>query len=190
KGLFPKVAHCEDFECAHAAITNLDPNANADEGTSVTIGGDGLGLVSYASFGRLRVAHCSNAACTAWTTAAVETTGEAGKWSSITTGGDGFGLISYLDRANGALKVAHCSNADCSSSTTATIDGGDIGGFTSISIGADGLGVVSYERPQTNFGPIKVAHCSSTACTSATTTMLDPGNDLFGTSVTTGPDGL
>lgn len=190
KGLFPKVAHCEDAACTQATITNLEPNGEADEGTSVTIGGDGLGLVSYAVFGRLKVAHCSNAACTAWTTAPVETAGVAGKWSSIATGSDGFGLISYLDSTNGALKVAHCSNVDCSSSTTTTIDMGDLGGFTSISIGADGLGVVSYERPQTDFGPVKIAHCSNVACRSATTTTVAPDDALFGTSVATGADGL
>ena len=110
--------------------------------------------------------------------------------SSITTGSDGLGLISYLDRDSGALKVAHCSNAACSSAATNTIDTGDTGGFTSISLGADGLGLVTYEPPQTRFGPLKTAHCSDVACSSATVATLDSGETLFGTSVTTGVDGL
>jgi Collagen triple helix repeat (20 copies) len=190
KGLFPKVAHCENLECSEATITNLDPNILADQGTSVTIGADGLGLVSYSAFRHLKVAHCSNAACTASTTTTIDGAGEVGEWSSITTGKDGLGLISYLHRTNGALKVAHCSDIACSSATTGPIDTGDIGGFTSIAIGTDGLGIVAYEAPQTRLGPVKVAHCSNIACSAATTWTLDPAGDLFGTSVAIGVDGL
>jgi hypothetical protein len=156
----------------------------------VTIGGDGLGLMSYEASSHLKVAHCSNLTCTSFTTATLDSDFDVGGWSSITTGSDGLGLISYFDRTNASLKVAHCSNVTCSSATTETLDSGEIGGFTSITIGADGLGLISYERPQTGFGPLKVAHCSNVACSSATTTTLDAGGNLFGTAVATGVDGL
>ena len=189
KGLFPKVAHCVDVTCSDATITSYDPNAGTfRDGMSVTIGSDGLALISYNGFG-LKVAHCSNVECTAATTTTLHG-GDVGDWSSITTGSDGLGLVSYLDRPNGSLKVAHCSDVSCSSATTATVDSGDIGGFTSITIGSDGLGLISYERPQTGFGPLKVAHCSDVTCSSATLTTLDSSGNLFGTAVTTGSDGL
>ena len=86
--------------------------------------------------------------------------------------------------------MAHCANAVCSSATKATIDTGNVGGFTSIAIGSDGLGVITYEAPQTALGPIRVAHCSNIECSSATTTTLDPVNNLFGTAVSIGVDGL
>jgi hypothetical protein len=156
---------------------------------AVTIGGDGLGVITYSPFRQLAVAHCSNLACTASTHTIVDSAGEVGEWSSITTGNDGLGLISYLDRTHGALKVAHCSNAECSSATTNTIDMGNTGGFTSIAIGADGLGLITYEPPQTNTGPVMVAHCSHATCSSATATTLDPSG-LFGTSDAVGVDGL
>jgi len=188
KGLLAKVAHCENVVCSQATITTLDQFI-AFEGTSVTIGGDGLGLVTYSPFRKLNVAHCSNLACTSSTNTEIDGAGEVGEWSSITTGDDGLGLISYLDRDNGALKVAHCSNAACTSATTHTIDTGDTGGFTSIAIGSDGLGLVTYEPPQTNIGPVKVAHCSNPECTSATVTTLFM-QGLFGTADAIGVDGL
>jgi hypothetical protein len=44
----------------------LDSTGGVGEHTSVTIGADGLGLISYYSFGTddLKVAHCANVFCT------------------------------------------------------------------------------------------------------------------------------
>jgi hypothetical protein len=194
KGLFPKIAHCTDVLCSQSTVLTPDPQAfNFRQGSSVTIGGDGLGLFSYEGGASLWVGHCSNVTCSAATVSRIDSEppdGELGDWSSITTGSDGLGLVSYLDRDRGNLKVAHCENAVCSSATKATIDTGNIGGFTSIAIGSDGLGVVTYEAPQTALGPIKVAHCSNVACSSATVVALDPVNNLFGTAVSIGVDGL
>jgi hypothetical protein len=165
-------------------------DGNFREGSSVTIGADGLGLTSYEASAHLKVAHCSNLACSSTTNATIDAAFDVGGWSSITTGSDGLGLISYHDRTNGSLKVAHCSNVACSAATTATIDSGDIGGFTSISIGSDGLGLVAYEAPQTRLGPLKIAHCSNIACSTATSSTLDPAGNLFGTSIALGADRL
>ena len=84
--------------------------------TSITIGSDGLGLISYydETNGDLKVAHCSNTNCTAATTIAIDTGGNVGDFSQITIGTDGLGLISYLDMTNLELKVAHCANQFCS----------------------------------------------------------------------------
>ncbi len=189
KGLLPKVAHCSNVLCTDATISVIDPQGDTfRDGISVAIGSDGLPLISYETFG-LKVAHCSDVACTAATTAALDS-GDRGDWSSIAIGSDGLGLISYFDRDTGSLKVAHCSNVLCSSATTAPLDTGDIGGFTSLTIGSDGLGVITYETPQTNQGPLKVAHCTNVACSSATVLTLDQTGNLFGTAITQGVDGL
>jgi hypothetical protein len=64
-----------------------------------------------------------------------------------------------------------------------------VGFFASATIGADGLGLISY-YDNTN-GDLKVAHCSNTNCTAATTTTLDAtGNVGRYTSITIGADGL
>jgi hypothetical protein len=81
----------------------------------VTIGVDGLGLISYyqGNSGELKVAHCSNVTCTAATIASLPTTEQDGLHTSVTIGADGLGLISHYDVTNGDLKVTHCSNALC-----------------------------------------------------------------------------
>ena len=68
------VVHCNDAACSTRASTTVDASV-ADVGRypSVTIGSDGLGLVSYvdATNGNLDTAHCTNLACTASTRAPI-----------------------------------------------------------------------------------------------------------------------
>ncbi|MCJ2556333.1 MAG: collagen-like protein [Candidatus Thermoplasmatota archaeon] len=92
--------------------TNLDTAGSVGWHTSITIGVDGLGLVSYYDWMNedLKVAHCSDVACTAATLTALDVAGVVGLFTSITIGVDGLGLISYHDNSNGNLKVAHLSN--------------------------------------------------------------------------------
>jgi hypothetical protein len=61
-----KVAHCDNTLCTGASTS--DRNAGPGHvvlDTSITIGGDGLGLVSYYddTNGDLKVVHCSNTFC-------------------------------------------------------------------------------------------------------------------------------
>jgi hypothetical protein len=63
-----------------------------------------------------------------------------------------------------------------------------VGRYTSISIGADALPIISYLDAAN--GDLKVAHCSDTACTTATTTVIDTTGDVgYYTSITIGDDG-
>jgi len=87
--------------------------------SSVTIGADGLGLISYYDelTGDLKVAHCSNVACTQATITTLDSEGDVGHYTSITIGADGLGLISYFaSGGNGYLKVLHCGNLFCTGS--------------------------------------------------------------------------
>jgi hypothetical protein len=58
-----KVAHCTDVACTTASHATLDSTGDVGYFTSVAIGTDGLGLISYydVSNGDLKVAHLSNA---------------------------------------------------------------------------------------------------------------------------------
>ena len=148
------------------SLTALDTVGNVGYFTSIAIGGDGLGLISYwdNTNGDLKVAHCANVACSSATLAALDAVGSVGYFTSITIGGDGLGLISYWDQTNGDLKVAHCANVACSSATLAALDtAGVVGQYTSITIGGDGLGLISYYDG--TIGYLKVAHCSNAICT-------------------------
>src|SRR6185295_13336376 len=97
------------------ALTTLDGSGNVGQYSSVTIGTDGLALITYydATNGDLKVAHCSNFVCDTVTLTTVDSAGIVGQYSSVTIGTDGLGLISYYDASNGDLKVAHCSDLFC-----------------------------------------------------------------------------
>jgi hypothetical protein len=186
-----KVAHCNDAACTSAAVNTLDSAGIVGvENTSVTIGADGLGLISYhdGTNTALKVAHCDTTDCA---TATVNTLDPAGgSYTSIALGADGLGLISYRDESTNDLKVAHCDDAACATATLRTLDSaGDVGYYTSVRIGADGLGLISY-WDGTN-GNLKVAHCADLACASATLSVLDSAGVVGEfTSLAIGADGL
>jgi predicted regulator of Ras-like GTPase activity (Roadblock/LC7/MglB family) len=167
----------------------------------VTVGPDGLPLISYndATNLRLKVVHCGDRDCSASvnpnTITTVDGAGTSvGQYTSVTVGADGLPIISYYDATNTSLKVAHCGDPDCSASvnpnTITTVDVGNVGTYTSVTVGADGLPVISYyDATNTN---LKVAHCSNATCSASTTTTVDGAGTNVGisTSVTVGADGL
>ncbi|MEI7745175.1 MAG: hypothetical protein WCK58_15675 [Chloroflexota bacterium] len=187
------VAGASDLLRPRFTRTTIDSTGVVGYFIGVTIGVDGLPLVSYQDATRqaLRVAHCSDMACTSATLLDADAkAGEVGMFSSIAIGGDGLGLIAYHDSANGDLRTAHCTDAVCSSVTTAAVDtAGDVGYQTSIATGTDGRGLISY-GDVTN-GNLKVAHCANAACTSVTASTIDStGNVGLYTSIAIGADGL
>jgi hypothetical protein len=179
------------------AVTAVDTGASAFRYTSMTIGADGLPVVSYydvTSFD-LKVAHCGNASCTAGSTiTTVDWDGDVGQYNSIAIGVDGLPVIGYYDATNGDPKVAHCGDASCTAGNTiTTVDssGWDRGKYTSITIGADGLPVASFQRDP-NW--LEVLHCGNAACTEGNTVKRVNTSDKsypgYYTSITIGPDGL
>ena len=188
-----KVAHCTNLACSTFATATADASGKVgDSQTSVTVGTDGLGLISYyeGASGDLDVAHCSNVACSSANTTAIDSAGDVGRSSSVVIGADGLGLVSYSDSTNTRLRVAHCSNVGCTAATTNTADNGPSVGFdTSVTVGADGLGLVSYY--DNGNGDLKAAHCWDVLCTSPTASTLDSVG-LVGqyTSSSIGIDGL
>ena len=174
------------------AATTVDTTGIVGQGTSIAIGADGLGLISYIykPADQLKVYHCDNAACTTGITTTLGNTTWVDGSTSLTIGADGLGLISYWDSINADLKVFHCDNVVCTSGTPTTLDStGIVGGFAAITTGADGLGLISY-YDQTN-GDLKVFHCANAICISGTATTLDSTGDVGQyTSLTVGADGL
>ena len=182
------VVHCGDAACAARTSTPVDASrANVGRYPSVTVGSDGLGLVSYLDNGNLKTAHCTNLACTTFTATTVVASGTVvDDATSITVGTDGLGLISYVDGPN--LRVAHCTSLACSSVTSNAVDATTVA-YSSLAIGADGLPLVSY-LDNAN-GDLQVAHCADVACASSTTTAYDTADNAgFYTSLTIGADGL
>ena len=93
----------------------MDSVGNVGDHTSITIGADGLPIISYYDGGNqnLKVAHCDDIACASKTDVTLDSDGDVGKYTSITIGADGLPIISYYDGGNQNLKVAKCSNALC-----------------------------------------------------------------------------
>jgi hypothetical protein len=174
------------------SLTPVDTAGNVCQFPSITIGSDGLGLLSYYDITNhdLKVAHCLNVACTSATFSTRDSGGDVGQYTSIAIGSDGLGLISYYDVTNGDLKVAHCSDVACTGVTLSTLDSaGDVGLQTSITIGSDGLGLISYY--DISNGDLKVAHCTNVSCTAATLSTLDSAGTVGAlSSITVGSDGL
>ena len=138
-----------------------DGSGDAGLYTSVAIGADGLGLISYydATNRDLKVAHCSNQTCTSATISSLDRTGDVGQHTSIALGSDDLGLMSYYDATNGDLKVAHCIDSACTSATLKTLDhAGNVGQYSSLTIGIDKLPLITY-YDVTN-GDLKIAHCT------------------------------
>ena len=184
---------CESIpNSATFSLSTVDSSGSVGHFTSIAIGADGLGLISYqdATNSDLKVAHCNNTTCSTATAYTLDSTGSVGYDTSIAIGTDGLGLISYYDATNYDLKVAHCSNSACSTATLSTLDStGNVGYDTSIAIGTDGLGLISY-RDATN-SDLKVAHCNNTTCSSVNAYTLDSTGYVGGyTSIAIGTDGL
>lgn len=101
--------------CTSATITTID-DVSAGFRSSLTIGSDGLALISYSdrANNNLKVAHCSNVACTSVVKTTVNSTADqVGYDTSITIGVDGLGIISYYNTTKDDLEVLHCSNTLC-----------------------------------------------------------------------------
>ncbi len=112
-----KVAKCANSACSSGnTITSVDTGGDVGWFTSITIGTDGLPVISYYDFtnGDLKVAKCANSACSSGNTiTSVDTGGDVGWFTSITIGTDSLPVISYYDHTNSHLKVAKCANSFC-----------------------------------------------------------------------------
>lgn len=176
-------------------ITPVD-TASAGRFSSITIGADGLPIISYHNGAQtvLRAAKCGDPACSAnnvLTTVDPEG-GIVGLFTSIAIAPDGLPVIAYQHSSAADLRVAKCGNAACSADNVITpVDTeGNVGRYTSIAIGADGLPVISY-YDLTN-GDLKVAKCGDAACSAGNTlTPVDTtGNVGQYSSIAIAPDGL
>ena len=156
---------------ANSLLTVDDPANAVGFYTSITIGTDGLPVISYydSTAAALKVTHCGNALCNAGNTITTvdDPANSVGSDTSITIGTDGLPVISYRDFTAAALKVTHCGNVLCNAGNTiTTVDdpANGVGLYTSITIGTDVLPVISYLDDTA--GALKVAKCGSIICKS------------------------
>jgi hypothetical protein len=171
----------------------VDNSGNVGYYSSITIGVDGLGLISYYDLdaATIKVAHCNNLACTSASSVTVDSVGNTATRSSIIIGSDGLPFLSYVS-TNHYLKVAHCDDLACTTSTYKTeVDGtsADVGQSSSIIIGSDGRPMISYYDATNQH--LKTAHCDNVLCSTASLRTIDYAVDVGQySSIALGSDGL
>jgi hypothetical protein len=107
------VVHCGSATCNESIESNLMVSGSVSQASSITIGKDGAGLVSYFDQDKneLRVAHCADATCSSANYGVVESEGRVGHSNAITTVPEGFGLTAYSSESG--LRVTLCSDEAC-----------------------------------------------------------------------------
>jgi|SRR5579859_1102283 len=190
------LVHCTAMDCStHEAPLVLDSTTNAGQYASITIGTDGLPIISYLGMagnnGNLSVMHCTTVNCSTHGAPIVpDTAASAGHFTSITIGNDGFPIISY---APNNMSVTHCTAIDCSThSAPIALDStnGVANLGTSITIGVDGMPIVSYMG---NGGVLSIVRCTAGDCSahSASVVLDNTAGGVGGySSITVGTDGF
>jgi len=184
---------------ANNSRTRVDPGTNVGEHSSITVGADGLPIISYAG-GGLLVAHCNDVAC-AGSDETITTVEDVGTVlaTSIAIGANGLPVIGYTIAvaAGNELRVLFCNDVACAGhdETSTTVDGPtNYLVDASLAIGADGLPIVAYRRIVTLLlnDDLKVAHCDNADCTNHTVATVDDRADIVGVSpsLAIGTDGL
>ncbi len=187
-----KVLHCENITCTAYTTTVL--NNDWVIWNSITIGGDGLAIITYINYqtNQLKTVHCNNLACTSSSTVTID---QSHYWSiGSATGVDGLNLAVYT-RLIGAntyiLTSLHCNSFDCSSYITSTLENAYVTGKEpTLVIGQDGLGLITYSDDMLGHD-LHVGHCVDITCTAITKTTPDRDYTVGNySSVTIGPDGF
>jgi hypothetical protein len=109
-----RVTHCDNIACSTAISTNVDDPVNqVGSYTSLSIGSDGLPVISHNDYTALavRVTRCANVACTAATSTNVATAFAAEVPIAVTP--DGLPVIAYQDQYARALRVTKCTSRTC-----------------------------------------------------------------------------
>ena len=166
-----KVAKCNDDMCGAGTltVTTVDNSAmNVGNYTSLTIGTDGLPIISYLQYdgNKLRVLKCGNAACsTGNTITIVDDAYAVGYDSAITIAPDGLPVIAYRNGNSENLLFVKCGNRSCSGHNNLVLldDSANVGRYIAITIGLDGLPIISYQDFSSN--DLKVLKCANPFCT-------------------------
>jgi len=110
-----RVAHCTTSTCNGSTVTTIDSTSAAcGRYNSITIGGDGLPVISYLDYtnNSVHVAHCSNAECTTALIYAPINPSNDVTSTSISAGADGLPILTYTE-STGQLSILKCGSPFC-----------------------------------------------------------------------------
>jgi hypothetical protein len=115
-----KVAHCTNLDCSNFELSTIDSTGIPGDYNSITIGEDGLGIISYTTLplgtsipGKLQLAHCNDTACSGVNIVTLETDSSGYEQTAITVGTDGLPLIAYFNIGTNEMRVIHCTSVAC-----------------------------------------------------------------------------
>jgi hypothetical protein len=115
-----KLARCADAACSAVTANVLGEHVGIRP-TSITLGRDGLPLISYLRGSTLSLASCTDSSCSELSFARIDElpppTGfdPAGLHTAVATGRDGLPLIAF--QADGAVMLARCASRTCQSAS-------------------------------------------------------------------------
>ena len=175
------MAHCNDVLCAdqNETITTVEDEANiVGLYTSITIGVDGLPIISYSDITAeaLKVAHCNDVACAGPATiTTVDNDGNLGGYSldhhrhrrpadhQLLRHHGRFRRTSIVELSK--WRTAMTSHVPGRTRRSRSVDdpATTVGLYTSIAIGGDGLPIISY-RDGSLGTHLRVTHCNDVAC--------------------------
>lgn len=189
-----EIRHCSDKLCGDDHYGGYE----IKEDTylySITIGADGLGLVTYVTITstsvELKTFHCNNVECSDGNIVTVDswTNSEPGSFgNTIATGSDGLGVISYI--RGKYLSIAHCKDIGCSKVDINEIDAQPLVA-PAITVGSDDLPIIAFLEENSGIMALKVAHCEDLLCKTAEINIVD-SDYCCGSlpSIAIGSDGL
>lgn len=148
-----KIVKCGDLEClvGNVTITTSDDDSASAVGnySSITIGNDGLPIISYydTTNGNLKTHWCALVTCAndaGDVTTAVDSANSVGTDTAITIGTDGFPVITFADNTNTSVRIVKCGTINCSTNNYAKKIDDELGVGSSVTIGPDGLPAATY----------------------------------------------
>ncbi len=161
-----KVAKCDDVGCTGGGETISVVDGAGGRWNSITLGSDGLPVISYAGANGLQVAKCNDSACSG-SDETISNIDSAVGSSSISVGADGYPVIGYHQPGSDDLKVAKCNDTACAGGdeTITTLDFvGKVGANSTITVAADGLPLLVYDDDTNPTTRLKAARCANPFC--------------------------
>lgn len=175
-------------------LRTLDSAGIVGMDSAMAIGGDGYPVIAYGDLTNLtlKLVKCNNATCINPTITTIDpnTFGQGISAVAMAISRDGLPIITYVEANIGTLYVMKCNDASCESKTQTTYPANSNSvSKLSIAIGTDTFPVITYESNSHLFDLLK---CNDTACTTATSNLLDNGRTYvgYGASVAIGSDGF
>lgn len=158
---------CERVPGVPALTVVDDPPANNVNEPAMTIGADGLPIISYwdSTDNDLKLARCVDAACSRPAQIrVVDATGNTGRFGDIAIGSGGLPVISYISSSALQLRLARCLDAACTSADLLTLDTAVEQSRTAIVVPpADPRPAIAYVRGS----QLHLLRCTNTSCSGA-----------------------